>query len=101
MPAVLWMAAQVEVWGSGSWTDLIHGPRPLFALAYSAAPVALCFRRTRPVTVLLAVVAIVLVAGAQHDDLDLSRDASLRTTSGDLHATYSRSGRDPTSKAAK
>lgn len=70
MPAVLWMAAQVEVWGSGSWTDLIHGPRPLFALAYSAAPVALCFRRTRPVTVLLAVVAIVLVAGAQHDDLD-------------------------------
>lgn len=63
IPAVLWMVAQVELWGSGSWTGLLHGPRLVFALAYSAAPAALCFRRTRPVPVLVAVVAIVLVVG--------------------------------------
>lgn len=63
VPGVLWVAAQVELWGAGALTGLIHGPKPVFAVAYSVAAAALCFRRTMPTTTLVVVVAVLLVTG--------------------------------------
>lgn len=63
VPAIFFVVAQVELWVTGPQSGLNHGPTIVFALAYTVAPFALCFRRTRPTTVLVVLIAIMLATG--------------------------------------
>ncbi|WP_270889464.1 sensor histidine kinase [Pedococcus sp. 5OH_020] len=57
VPGSLWAAGQIELWVVGPQTAPVHGPQWPFAVALTAAALALCLRRSRPVGSLLVVVA--------------------------------------------
>ena len=61
--AVFLVITQFELWVAGPQSGLIHGPTLLFAVVYAIAPLALCFRRTRPTTVLVTLIVILLATG--------------------------------------
>ena len=63
VPAVFFVITQLELWVTGPQSGLIHGPTLVFAVVYSLAPLALCFRRTRPTTVLVTLIVIMLATG--------------------------------------
>ena len=63
VPAVFFVVAQVELWVTDPASGLVHGSTLVIALAYTAAPMVLCFRRTRPTTVLVTLIAIMLATG--------------------------------------
>jgi signal transduction histidine kinase len=63
VPAVFFVITQLELWVAGPQSGLINGPTLLFAVAYTIAPLALCFRRTRPTTVLVTLIVIMLATG--------------------------------------
>jgi signal transduction histidine kinase len=64
VPAFLFLWAQVEIWLIG--LSLLTGPRWVFSLLVGACAVALCFRRTRPLSVAATIIALMscpLLAG--------------------------------------
>jgi signal transduction histidine kinase len=63
VPAVFFVITQLELWVAGPQSGLIHGPTIVFAVVYTIAPLALCFRRTRPTTVLVTLIVILLATG--------------------------------------
>jgi signal transduction histidine kinase len=61
VPAILWVAGQLELWPTDLQAVPVHGPKWPLAAALTVSALALCVRRTQPVTALVVVVASLLV----------------------------------------